>query len=520
MAQARRKTGWLDATTLGALQGFSFNFGDELARAMGDQSYTQAVQQAQADRPGLFATGQVLGNVGPWSRIAGLAMRGAKTGLPFISRAAAIDAASGGAYGAGGAHAGDVSLDERLESGGRGAAIGALTAGLVPLAFRNIDQARMNLPVLQGKPPLHADQSLVFAGGRNADEVVGEALARDEALARAGGQKTLFGRNGVEGAPVDIDGPNVRSLFDTAARSPKGREVAGKNADMRLRDAADARLRSAWGADERPVVMSGAEDRLKKGAVEYRTQARENMATLEATHGAEMQDLVAALDDAAAHNDWVRFARETFDGDVEMQTAAARRIFEHINRRMKAASGEELRALLDRLGPSGDLTKKLKALGVTFDKAAKGKAPYAPRQGEFTNAEDRLALREPAVRTPKGREEPAGMERAALSDADAQALMEQLHASRRVNYVPARDARTPMLEVQGKKGVKWENPFAVDPRLGMAAYYTGKPTAVIVDQEMHGGGLSLLPRDIAELARETDARRKPTARNRWAYLPA
>jgi hypothetical protein len=509
---------FLSSAGVGALQGGTLNYADEIARLVGADDVADALTAAERENPVAFGVGNLAGTALTGFGGTMRAVKGLK-GLPFLKKAALIDGTIASVAGAGGYDpAARESLDERAKMAALTGAVGAASAGLVPAAFSGANQLRLNAPVLRGKPALHADQDLIPASGWTPQRMVDEALARDEALRRAGKDARVFGPYGKEARPLDADGPNVRSLFDVAMRDETAASLFGKATDQTYR----AGLR-----EQIKELRTYANTKVPKAGVDAPKPTRAN-----ADVAALREDLLAALDDDMAHPEWTKLAHELRGADEKAAYKFAGRLLAIMDARIERATGDELVQLAQRMQRTGDIAEKLRALGVEATGAAQtlkradlarrrgqeaataGRQPRNERRPQFSSADDNINVRLPRQREGKGA--PAAPDDApdiALRDYDAALMMQELLRQRRMNYVPPSRAADPLFDVKPRAGAKWENPFlAANPAVAKAGYVAGKFAPPAVDQLVSGHGLSYLPPVVRDML---ESRRERTAGNRW-----
>jgi hypothetical protein len=285
--------------------------------------------------------------------------------------------------------------------------------------------------------------------------------------------------------PVDTPGANVRGLFDVAMREPKARAVYQEAAAKSYREDLDQALTAAAGAPA------------KRGATVQGPPAPKTASPLSQVDKKWRDDLLNALDDPGAHQQWVSIARAVFRGKPETAKAFGAQIVKAIRTRLKGADIDALAAIEQRMG--SDIKEKLRALGVSLG-AGRGRAQAAVarlsqrERLDFTSADDRLSARGTPSRRLVGKranEEfdqrvqddtlEAG-ERAGFMPDEAEELMRQMLRGRRMNYVPPSSARTAMMDAQALPGVVPWNPVGVGPRTGELGYYGGKIIVPMVEQ--------------------------------------
>lgn len=511
---------FLPALAAGAAQGVTFNWADDALRAMGLDEAARGMAQLQDEQPFAFGAGNLAASLVPSSVLGRAFVKGADAGLPFLSRAMGVDSALGGAYGLGGYEVEDKPLAERLSEGAIGAAAGGLTAGLVPVAYHNARQLDAALPaLLRGEPPKNAAMALEMASGRAPGSVLDEALARDAAIARGDGSgRSIFAPFGETNMrPVDVDGANTRGLFDVAMRDPGARGI--------YRDATAETFRG----DVLDTLSRARKRGMPKGESSALPKAKEAREALKGVDPDLRADLLAALDDVEAHGEWVRAAKRLFRDKPEAAAAFARQVIERVQRRATgAAQLETLTALRARVGKAGDLTEKLEALGVGLGRSPR-RGDAAERdlvrlQGRreregFSNASDRLTARTTPKTRPVGRKETEAaderlrtgeQEPAGFRPADAQELMQLMTAGRRLNYVSPSRSSEPLLDAVAQPGVRWANPFAVDPKIAMSAFTAGKGVPVLIEQgrSESGGAPGAVWDEIDRLRRRTFGSRR------------
>jgi hypothetical protein len=242
-----------------------------------------------------------------------------------------------------------------------------------------------------------------------------------------------------------------------------------------------------------------------------------------------VDDLYKALDDPAAHKEWLSLARRMAADEPAAAYFMAETMAHSLRSRARAAKGDDLIELEQRLSPSGDLTAKFRALGVTpraqkepgqrirtdRDRLARADRdvarPYDQRQPRFSAASDNMDAREANALTPRGRQTPEDSPGIAFSEEDSLKLVEALNRARRVNYIPPSTRTGPLLATRAEPGFKWSNPLVGDAGVSMAGYMAGKFAPGVVEQAIHGGGVTYLPEELMEFA-NADPRRRP----RWA----
>lgn len=487
---------FLPAIAAGLGQGLTFNFGDELLRLLGQDNLARGMAQLQEDEPLAFGLGNTAGAVLlPWN-ITNRIMRAAAPGRDYLTKAAGFDATFGAAQGAGGYEVGDRPWEERLGEATIAGGVGGLTAGLVPLAFHNARQLDMALPALmRGEPPKNAAMALSFTSAGPAG-ALDTAIARDagalhQGARQAGREPSIFAPFGEANLrPVDVDAPNVRGLFEAAMRDPGARAI--------YEDATAETFRSDVLESLRRVSR-----RAPKGqAAPPIPKGKEARAALKDIDPDWRADLMAALDDPDAHAQWIAAAKRLFRDKPDAAAAFGGEIVERLRRRARGAAHlETLATLRAEISKGGALREKLNALGVGLgrnarrldaaDRDAARLSTRASGDSLFTSTEDRLTARTTPQERPVGRVETEAADQAlregtaqpaGFLPADAQALMRLLTTQRRLNYVPADFATTPLLEAVPQPGVRWANPFAVDPRISEPAYLAGKFTVPLTEQ--------------------------------------
>jgi hypothetical protein len=122
-----------------------------------------------------------------------------------------------------------------------------------------------------------------------------------------------------------------------------------------------------------------------------------------------------------------------------------------------------------------------------------------------------MDAREANALTPRGRQTPEDSPGIAFSEEDSLKLVEALNRARRVNYIPPSTRTGPLLATRAEPGFKWSNPLVGDAGVSMAGYMAGKFAPGVVEQAIHGGGVTYLPEELMEFA-NADPRRRP----RWA----
>lgn len=230
---------------LGALQGMTFNFGDELAGGVNagidyitgqapngiGQAYEarlasarRQIAEAEKANPGTFLAGQVGGGIAT---------------LPFTPVRAGVAGgmATGAMYGAlSGAGAGE-GLAGRAAGAGIGAGVGGAVGAAVPVviggvtaAARGISNAASNgTAIARGimSPETEAARRIENAISRDASSLYGKNMdAAGLARAQQGGQPVRV---------VDMGGETTRALARSSANtSPEGRQVLEKTAQDRF----------------------------------------------------------------------------------------------------------------------------------------------------------------------------------------------------------------------------------------------------------------------------------------------
>lgn len=382
----------------GFAQGVTFNFLDDLLRAVGGEQADNWLADAQNRNPLAYGAGNLVGAMtGPMkipfprgdfvqagvataldalpTRLLAKSLRGtsddlsALTASQFMKRAAVNDAASGGLYAAGGYEVapdgGDDSAttlaSKALVHGAAGAAAGAGAAAAVPALGRLWMRSRLNAPTKRGEPPLDAPLALTPAAlaGRDlrqstpdelrgaAFSMVDEAVARDEAVRRL-----MPGPVMQTGMPprtaLDVAGPNVQSLFGLLSRDPEMRAQLMERVAASARENAQAKLR-ALTYNGQPVRTSIPKE------VDGRVVAE----PLPPPSTIRVQDLVEAIDDPDAHAEWVRLARAINARGRERPPALKRRAAE--TDEQFAARQQAQREAFDAGAPDRSLSDRMRA---------------------------------------------------------------------------------------------------------------------------------------------------------------
>jgi hypothetical protein len=437
-------------TAAGFVQGASFNFLDDLLRAVTqNEQADNFLAEAQARNPFWYGAGNFAGALtGPMkipfprgdfvqagvasaldalpTRLLAKGLRGtsddlsALTAGQFLKRAAANDAAAGGLYAAGGYDVAEDGGDDSaltlaqkaLVHGAAGAAAGAASAAAIPALGRYWQRSQLNAPTARGEAPLDAPLALTPAtlAGRNltraqpeelreaAFGLVDEALARDEAIRRLQSVDPVIQTGMPVRTVLDAAGPNVQSLFGVIARDPEGRAMLLDHVANSARENVRAKL-AALHFDGLPVstrrVVQDGEKTVTRPLLKPSTSL--------------VQDLVDAIDDPDAHQQWLRLAKtlhksgrtappqlkqranetdagfadrqraqaDAFERDRPRRDAAttarreeardlAQQVVHGLKQRVDRASGEEALELFRRL-ENGDLAEKLRAVGLRIE---------------------------------------------------------------------------------------------------------------------------------------------------------
>jgi hypothetical protein len=457
----------------------------------------------QNEEPFAFGLGNTVGALLlPW-HFTNRVVSSARPGLDYLKKAAGIDAVAGAGQGLGGYEVGERTWGERAGDAVFAGGVGGAVSGLLPVAFHNARQLDMALPaLLRGEPPKNAAMALEFAAPGGPAAALEAALARDagalhQSARAAGREPTIFSPFGEPSLrPVDVDAPNARGLFETAMRDPGARGIYEDATAETFRSDVLESLRRVT----RRAPKGEAAPPIPKGKA-----AREALKEIDPDWRA---DLMAALDDPDAHAQWVAAAKRLFRDRPDAAAAFGAEIVERLRRRASSATQlETLTSLRADISKGGALREKLNALGVglgrnarRLDAAERDAARLTSRAGGeslFTSMEDRLTARLTPQARPVGRAETEAADRAlregaaqpaGFLPADAQALMRLMTQERRLNYVPATFAASPLLEAVPQPGVRWANPFAVDPNLSKAAYLAGKIAVPLTEQARSESG--------------------------------
>ncbi len=229
-------------------------FGDEIGAALDSAgskilpwrepvTYEQALEKTRADQRSLAETnpvstiaGKVTGGVGSAMGLgrAGLSLAArapAGAGLgSLVARGAADGLLLGGAYGFG---SGEDGILNRGYEAGKGAVIGGIVGGAVPVAARGVSSAYRSV-----MDALAANRTAQNAGtSPEVARMLSNVLEADGSLGAQGAQN--MARAGQEAMLADA-GPNARSVLDTAIQSGGPGSVAARNAiDARVARGAD-----------------------------------------------------------------------------------------------------------------------------------------------------------------------------------------------------------------------------------------------------------------------------------------
>ncbi|WP_434733766.1 hypothetical protein NL154_05710 [Rhizobium sp. YTUHZ044] len=238
----------------------TFGFGDEIGAAIDaagshifpwrePKTYEQALEEGRNDQRSLAESnpvsniaGKVVGGVGSASALArgglSFAANAPRTaGLGgMVARSAADGALLGGAYGLG---SGEDGFLNRSYEAGKGALIGGLIGGAVPIAARGVSSAYRSImdAIAQNRAAANAGVS------PGAARILTNALQADGTLGPRGMQN--MARAGQEAMLADA-GPNARQVLDTAVQK-------GGPGGVIARDAIDARV--ARGADDLTTAL-------------------------------------------------------------------------------------------------------------------------------------------------------------------------------------------------------------------------------------------------------------------------
>ena len=215
---------------IGAVQGATFNFGDELygagaALIPGGQNYEQARDAFRSAyeraNPNYRLAGELVGAVAvPAFGAAGAIARGG-TALAKAGRAAAVGAAQGGLAGVG---AGDGGVADRALSGATGAATGAALGGGLQATLARLVRAKAT-QTAPGADEAIRRQIRLTRGQRTGDV---EQLSREQELLGVRGAGGDMLRTHLEGQADDI----TRELQRTGERVKGAGDLPGAASDL------------------------------------------------------------------------------------------------------------------------------------------------------------------------------------------------------------------------------------------------------------------------------------------------
>lgn len=473
----------IEAAMQGFGQGGTLGFGDELGLSNA---------QTQRDAPIAFGLGEAAGALG-WG-LAGI--RGLRPlarqlqRLGLSERTATIAAASlfGGAHGAAAGYGGSpgsaasqsgMGSMERLQSALPGAAMGATIGGAFVPATRVAADLADNLPAMLGRQrvpvgdgPDTYRQVMPMTGTRNSAPLdltlrgegspqerarlaIQAALSQDEAAALGSTRgQSLFGRfAGPDGRTLrpfsEARGDSLGGLVDAAAMSPGGASRVNSMADELIANAA---------------AMESRNLRVRSRAPNGQGRVTVRRASLSKQDSA---DLLAAIDDPAAHNSWL--------GQVTKLTAPQRRsLARQMVARLRAEAGEP-DAFRARLRDP-NMQQKMMALNIDVQQFNKGRRQVAPDVDQRAQAL-RARTRGPA-RPIRNLDDRELARRGRLVDEEALALLEEAMQAQRAYRVPAnRDAR--MFDGAFQRGVRFRpsDYLNADPSLLHGAVFAAQPAA-------------------------------------------
>lgn len=355
------------SAAMGAADTATFGFGDELASYLGsgltgvsrDQVLSEMrgdAQQAQAQNPGSYLTGQLAGGVaqgvasGPATASARFA---GSTLVPRVLAGMADGGVLGAIYGAGSG----TDASSRLVEGGKGALIGGAFGGAFPLVSAGASKTYEIARNLLNSRPI-AQQA---GASPQALRLLGNVMDADGSLGPTG--RANMARAGSDAMLADA-GPNARAVLDTAIqRGGPGaidarQAIAGRTgrATNAVADALNANLGQPEGVTAaRTAIRQGsagarseAYDDAYKAAIDYadpKGQALERM-----IKGRVPGDIIAQankimrLDDDTSKQILAHIAD---DGSVAFETLPDVRQIDYITRALNQAaeSGEGAGAL-------------------------------------------------------------------------------------------------------------------------------------------------------------------------------